>query len=133
LSALMMNVIGLDSKAKGLKVSGIVNLPKGAIIRHKSKKDQPSFVYVTVDTRDCQGADANPTFSIQNMLNFTITEIDIDTEEEVGSYDEDFDIPDACVTVGDYVRPQRIESGQYKAKWEEIGSTKSCKEITSSF
>lgn len=92
-------------------MSGIVNLPEGAIIRHKSKKDQPSFVYVAVDTRGCQGADANPTFSIVNMLNFTITEIDIDTEEEVGSYDEDFDIPDASVTTADYVRPQKIESG----------------------
>lgn len=108
LSALSVNVISLDSKANGLTVSGIVNLPEGAVIRHKSKKDEPSFVYVTVDTRACQGADANPTFSISNILNFTITEIDIDTEEEVGSYDEDFDIPNVDLTSADYIRPQMI-------------------------
>ena len=128
-----MNVINLDTKAKGLVVSGIVNLPEGAIIRHKSKNDEPSFVYVTVDTRNCDEADLNPTFSISNMLNFTITEIDIDTEEEVGSYDEDYDIPDVAISSSDYVRPHSIPSGQYKAKWEEIGNSKTCKEITSSF
>jgi len=53
LSALSINVISLDSKANGLTVSGIVSLPEGAVIRHKSKKDEPSFVYVTVDTRAC--------------------------------------------------------------------------------
>lgn len=108
LSALAINVISLDSKANGLSVSGIVNLPEGAVIRHKSKKDEPSFVYVAVDTRACQGADANPTFSISNILNFTITEIDVETEEEVGSYDEDFDIPNVDLTSADYIRPQMI-------------------------
>lgn len=128
-----MNVLSLDSKAKGLVVSGIVNLPENEVIRHKSKKDQPSFVYVTVDTRNCQGADANPTFSISNMFNFTITEIDIDTEEEVGSYDEDYELPDAVVSSADYVRPHQMASGLFQTKWKEIGSSESNKEVTSSF
>jgi coatomer protein complex subunit gamma len=109
LSDLKIQVISLDTKSEGLVVSGIVNLPEGQIIKHKSKAEEPSFVYVTVDKRNC--ADALPLFSISNNFTFTITEIDIDNEEEVGSYEDDYDIPDVSVTSADYIRPHVTPNG----------------------
>jgi len=37
-----------------------------------------------------------------------ITEIDVDTEEEIGSYDEDYDVPDVMLAIRDYVKPDLI-------------------------
>lgn len=102
-------MISLDTKSEGLVVSGIVNLPEGQIIKHKSKAEEPSFVYVTVDKRNCE--DSLPLFSISNNFTFTITEIDIDNEEEVGSYEDDYDIPDVSVTSADYIRPHVTPNG----------------------
>jgi len=39
-----------------------------------------------------------PSFKLQQGLSFTITEIDLDTEEDIGSYEEDYVIPDIVVT-----------------------------------
>ena len=49
-----------------------------------------------------------PTCKIQQKLNFTITEIDVDTEEEIGSYEEDYDVPDVSLSTRDYVKPDLI-------------------------
>lgn len=46
------------------------------------------------------------TCKISQKLSFTITEIDVDTEEEVGSYEEEYEFPDVNVAVRDYVRAE---------------------------
>jgi hypothetical protein len=35
-----------------------------------------------------------------------ITEIDVDTEEDIGSYEEDYDVPDTVLGVRDFVKPE---------------------------
>lgn len=52
-----------------------------------------------------------PTAKIQQNLTFTITEIDLDTEEEAGSYEEDYDVEDVSIAVRDYVKAELIPTG----------------------
>lgn len=49
-----------------------------------------------------------PTCKVQQKLNFVITEIDVDTEEDIGSYEEDYDVPDVVFAMRDYVKPEVI-------------------------
>lgn len=83
LSNMTIKVTGLV--ADGLKVAGIVALPEGETI----KSGELRFVYVVM-ARD-PSVD-HPSCKISQKLTFTITEIDVDTEDEVGSYEEDYSI-----------------------------------------
>ena len=85
LSQLTVKIGGFQGK--GVKFVGIIGLSEGEQIKSGVTK----FVYVVLQ-RD-NSADY-PTCKIQQKLNFTITEIDVDTEEEIGSYEEDYDVPD---------------------------------------
>lgn len=49
------------------------------------------FVYVVL-ARDAENE--YPTCKISQKLTFTITEIDVDTEDEIGSYEEDYSVQD---------------------------------------
>lgn len=66
------------------------------------------FLYVIL-TKTEQGT----AFSckLQAKLQFVITEIDIDTEEEVGSYDEDYDFPEVVIGVRDFVQGEPLGQG----------------------
>jgi len=55
------------------------------------KSGVTKFVYIVLQ-RD--NSAEYPTCKIQQKLTFTITEIDVDTEEEIGSYEEDYEVPD---------------------------------------
>ncbi len=41
----------------------------------------------------------------------TITEIDVDTEEEVGSYEEDYDLAEVSVAIRDYIKSDLVPTG----------------------
>jgi len=53
----------------------------------------------------------NGTCKISSKLTFTITEIDVDTEEEVGSYEEDYELPDVQINIRDYVHVEALAQG----------------------
>ena len=62
-----------------------------------------------------------------------ITEIDIDTEEDIGSYEEDYDVPDTVLGVRDFVKPEILPQGQFKDYWESIGANPKASEIIQSY
>lgn len=74
-----------------------------------------------------------PTCKIQQKLNFTITEIDVETEEEIGSYEEDYDVPDVQLSIRDYVKPDLIPQGQFKEIWESIGANPKAAELIQTY
>lgn len=41
----------------------------------------------------------------------TITEIDVDTEDEVGSYEEDYDLSEVSVAIRDYIKAEVVPTG----------------------
>ena len=47
-----------------------------------------------------------PTCKIKQTLKMTITEIDVDTEDEVGSYEEDYDVDEVQISVRDYMKAE---------------------------
>lgn len=66
-------------------------------------------------------------------MTFTITEIDTDTEEEVGSYEEDYAVSDVALIVSDYVRAEILPSGQFKDYWEQLGSNTQVAEVVQTY
>lgn len=74
----------------------MIGLPEGEQLKVGITK----FVYLVLQREKSLDY---PTCKIQQKLNFTITEIDVDTEEEIGSYEEDYDVPDIQLSIRDYV------------------------------
>ena len=60
----------------------------------------------------------------------TITEIDVDTEDEVGSYEEDYELSEVSVAISDYIKADLIPQGQFKDFWENIGRHERGCEVT---
>lgn len=78
-----LKVNGLQSES--LKVAGVVGLPEEDSIRHGETK----YMYVVLQRLS---QESFPSCKMQQKLQFTITEIDVDTEDEIGSYEEDYPI-----------------------------------------
>ena len=58
---------------------------------------------------------------VSQILNFTITEIDVDTQDELGEYDEEFTSIEACVLgTKDYLRAAALPDGKFKEAWDSI-------------
>ena len=68
-----------------LKVAGIVALPEEEQIRPQEIK----YLYMVLQRLE---QEQFPSCKVQQKLTFTITEIDADTEDEIGSYEEDYQI-----------------------------------------
>ena len=49
-----------------------------------------------------------PLAKISQKLSIRITEIDIDSKDELGSYEEDYALDDVVVAVKDYVKPSSL-------------------------
>ena len=58
------------------------------------------FLYVIISNPQ---QSAVSTCKVQQKLKFVITEIDVDTEEEIGSYEEDYDFPEVSIGVRDFI------------------------------
>ena len=63
----------------------------------------------------------------------TITEIDVETEDEVGSYEEDYDLNEVSVAIRDYIKADLIPTGQFKDFWETIGKHERGSEVTQTY
>jgi hypothetical protein len=44
-------------------------------------------------------------------LSFLITEIDVDSKDELGSYEEDYKVEDLALAVKDYIRHHTLPHG----------------------
>lgn len=89
---------------------------------------EQKFVYLVLDRTQSQVE--YPTAKIKANLTMTITEIDVDTEDEVGSYEEDYDLNEVSVAIRDYIKADLIPTGQFKDFWETIGKHERGSEVT---
>jgi len=53
----------------------------------------------------------SPLCKISQKLELQITEIDVDSKDELGSYDEDYSLDELTIAVKDYVRPYALPNG----------------------
>ena len=85
------------------------------------KFNEKRYVYVILDST--AKTKQFPGIKISQQLNIKITEIDVDTQEEVGSYDEEYtQISDLVLETKDYIRSMAIPDGQYKDQWDSLGA-----------
>ena len=70
---------------------------------------------------------------ISQKLMFTVTEIDVESGDEVGSYEDDYDIPDVQIQVRDFVRAEALALGGFKDMWESMGKHPKNQEAISTF
>jgi hypothetical protein len=54
-------------------------------------------------------------------LVFTITEIDVDSKDDLGSWEDDYALDDVNILVRDYIKPHSLVVGQFKDVWETVG------------
>ena len=108
-----VNITGLTSDV--LKVAGVVALPEDDQIKPQETK----YLYVVMQRLN---QEVFPSCKVQSKLSFTITEIDVDTEDEIGSYEEDYALGEVQLTMSDYVKPEILPTGMYKDQWEQLGS-----------
>jgi hypothetical protein len=102
-------------------------LADGDSIKYADQK----FVYLIINRT---GANSDyPLAKIQQSLSLTITEIDVDTEEEIGSYEEDYALDTVSLAVRDYVKADVIPTGQFKTFWDKIGAHQSGSESQGTF
>jgi coatomer subunit gamma len=62
-----------------------------------------------------------------------ITEIDVDSQDEVGSYDEEYDVPEVTVAIRDYIKADLVPQGQFMDFWEMLGSHPKGAEVVSTY
>ena len=96
-----MKVTSFETESN-LKVEGIVALGDGDSIAYGEQK----FVYMIINKE--QSTDPYPLAKIQQGLSFTITEIDVDSQDEVGSYEEEYDVPEVAVAIRDYIKSDLV-------------------------
>ena len=70
-----------------------------------------------------------PLAKIQQKLAIKITEIDVDSQDELGSYDEDYKLEEVSIAVKDYIKNYPLGVGQFKDAWETIGSDSNISEV----
>lgn len=104
LSKVNLKVLGFTTE-QNVKVEGVVPIPEEDSIAFNEQK----FVYVLFNRQASQ--EPYPTAKIQQKLTFVITEIDVDSQEEVGSYDEEYDIPEVSIAIRDYIKPDLVPQG----------------------
>lgn len=101
----------------GLKIKGMIPLNEDDTIKYNEKK----FAYIVLDLENT--SKHYPHLLIGQKLTFTITEIDVETEDELGSYDEEYTtVQDLRLTTKDYMHSLDIPKGQFKDKWESLGA-----------
>ena len=112
LSQVALKILGLQAGST-MKVEGVVSLTQTEQIRNGDLK----FVYVILSR---EGSICS--CKIQQKLQFVITEVDVDTEEEIGSYEEDYDFPEVTLGVRDLIKAEPLITGQFKELWEKLGT-----------
>ena len=92
-----------------LKVKGTVPLNEEDQIKYNEKR----YVYVILDKSAC--TTTYPSLKISQKLTMKITEIDVESQDEFGSYEEEYaQLSDLIISTKDYLKSMVIPTGQYK-------------------
>lgn len=126
LSGLKLKVGQIES-GYGLQMEKIVHLEPSEQIKYNEKK----YVYLILTKQNCEHP--FPQAKISQKLAFTITEIDVDSKDELGSYEEDYDLKELQLAVRDYLTPEVIPAGNFKTVWETIGTDPKLSEASQTF
>jgi hypothetical protein len=113
--------------SQSIKVEGVIALPEGESISFNEQK----FVYLIINRKQC--TEPYPVAKIQQKFTFLITEIDVGSQDEVGSYDEDYDVPETQIAISDYIKPDLVPQGQFTQFWEMLGSHPKGAEVISTY
>mmetsp|Transcript_34318 Transcript_34318/g.25390 ORF Transcript_34318/g.25390 Transcript_34318/m.25390 type:complete len:80 (+) Transcript_34318:1491-1730(+) len=76
---------------------GIASLLPGDSIKYSQTK----YLYVVVSKHKSQHP--FPQFKLSQKFVLTITEIDVDSQEEQGSYEDDYTLDDVHLLIRDYI------------------------------
>ena len=99
-----------------LKLHHLVDLKDSDTIKFNEKK----YLYAILTKQDCEHP--FPQAKITQKLQLTITEIDVDSKDELGSYEEDYDLEAMHILVKDYLAPAVQPQGHFKGIWDTIGA-----------
>lgn len=98
-------VVSSVESAYNLTLHAVSTLGKGETIKYGEKKS----VYAIFSKQNCEHP--FPLAKISQKLVFQITEIDVDSKDELGSYEEDYALDDSSIAVRDYIRPYVLPPG----------------------
>lgn len=98
-----MKINKFDSPS-GLKVKGSVPLHEDDRIKYNEKR----CAYVILNTCEMP----YPSLTVEQKLAFTITEIDVETEDDLGSYEEEYtELQPLSLATKDYLSSLAIPQG----------------------
>lgn len=117
---------GVDS-GYGLKLEKVVHLNGSEQIKFNEKK----YVYLILSKQNCEHP--FPQAKINQNLALTITEIDVDSKDDLGSYEEDYALKELQLAVKDYITPEVVPAGHFKGHWDAIGSDPKAAEATQTY
>ena len=103
--------------ASGLKYKGAIPLHEDDQIKFNEKR----YAYLILSTD--ASSTPYPSVKIAQKLTFKITEIDVESQDELGEYDEEYtQLQDLTVSTKDYLKAMVIPTGSYMNQWENLGA-----------
>lgn len=126
LSDLKLKISNVESLYQ-LKLHSVVHLDQSDFIKFNEKK----YVYAVLTKQDCEHP--FPQVKVTQKLALKITEIEVDSKDELGSYEEDYALEPMHILVKDYLTAESLASGQFKGMWETIGADPKVSETTNNF
>jgi len=126
LSDVKLKVTGVES-GYNLQLAKIINLEPS----EKIKVNEKRFVYAVLTKESCEHP--FPQAKVSQKLQLKITEIEVDSQDELGSYEEDYALEPMNIAVRDYLTGQALLSGQFKTLWEQLGADPKLSEAVQSF
>lgn len=116
LSNVQIKISKFESK-HNLKMKGMIPLHEDDQIKYNEKR----FAYVVLDLDNA--STKYPHLTISQKMLIKITEIDIDSQDELGSYDEEYTtISDLKLSTKDYIHSQIIPKDNFNETWEQLGA-----------
>ena len=96
LSEVKLKVTGVES-AYNLQLAKVINLEAS----DKIKVNEKRYVYAVLTKENCEHP--FPQAKLSQKLQIKITEIEVDSQDEIGSYDEDYALEPVTIAVRDYL------------------------------
>lgn len=111
-----MKITNFES-VSGLKYKGAIPLHEDDQIKFNEKR----YAYLILTSEE--SSTSYPSVKVAQKLNFKITEIDVESQDELGEYEEEYtQLQDLTLSTKDYLRAMVVPTGQYSAHWENLGA-----------
>lgn len=87
----------------------------------KIKYNEKRFAYIILTNEAC--STPYPHVKISQKLVMQVTEIDVETEDELGEYEEEFtSIQDLVITTKEYLKAAELPDGKFQEMWDTLGA-----------